>query len=148
MRQLFSGVRGTVDKFRASSRQRGFVDAVMAACALVALADKDHRLSEVVARDRVLHALGREQGIDVRRAVATYDRYHGLLLSDPPAGRRSLMDIVAGLKGDRPQSELLIKVCLAIGNADQEFSARERAVVEEICNLLGLHPGDVGVYDL
>ena len=148
MRQLIEGVRGKVGKLREDSRRRGFVDAAMAACVLVALADDDHRLSELTARDRVLHHLDRERAIDVQRAVGTYERYTQLLKSDRPSGKQTLLDIVGGLKADPAAAERLIRVCLTVGHADQQFSARERAVVEDICEVLGLHPGDMGVYDL
>ena len=74
MRQRLDGVKGKVGKYRDGSRHRGFVDAAVAACALVALADDDHRLSELTARDRALHHLDRERAIDVPKAVAAYDR--------------------------------------------------------------------------
>lgn len=148
MRQLIDGVRGRLDRYREQSRRRSFVDAAMAACALVALADRDHRLAELAARDRVLHRLDEERSLDRRRAVDAYERYAGLLQSDPRAGRKALLDIVAGLRGERADAERLVSVCLSIGHSDQSFSARERAVVEDICETLGLHPGDVGVYDL
>lgn len=145
---MIEGFRDRLHRYREQARRRGFVDAAMAACALVALADRDHRLAEVAARDRVLERLDEERALDRRRAIAAYERYAGLLQSDPRAGRKALLDIVAGLKGDRAQAERLVGVCLAIGRSDQRFSASERAVVEIICETLGLHPGDVGVYDL
>jgi tellurite resistance protein TerB len=148
MRGWIDGLRGRLGRFREQAQQRQFADAAMAACALVALSDKDHRLAEVTARDRVLHRLDEETALDLRRAIAAYDRYADLLQTDPHAGRKALLDIVTGLKSDRARAERLIKVCLAIGHSDQRFSAKERAVVEDICECLGLHPGDVGVYDL
>jgi tellurite resistance protein len=148
MRKLLDGVRGKVGELRADSRHRDFVGATMAACALVALADDDHRLSELTARDRILHHLGRERSVDLNKAVAAYERYSRQLETDGAAGRKNLLDVVAGLKGDRARSEQLIRVCVAIGRADQKFSARERAVVEDICHALGLHPADLDVYDL
>ena len=85
---------------------------------------------------------------DVNRAVAAYERYSKLLESDRAAGRKALLEIVAGVKGDREKSEQLIRLSIAVGRADQQFSARERSVVEDICQALGLHPADLGVYDL
>jgi tellurite resistance protein len=148
MRQLIEGVRGKVGKLREDSRYREFVDAAMAACVLVALADEDHRLSELTARDRVLHHMDQERSIDVKRAVATYERYTQLLQTDRPSGKRTLLDVIAALKPDPAAAERLVRVCLTVGHADQQFSARERAVVEDICEILGLHPGDIGVYDI
>jgi tellurite resistance protein len=148
MRQLLDGVRGKVGRIRADSRHRDFVDTTMAACALVALADDDHRLSELVARDRIIHLLDRERTVDVNRAVAAYERYSKLLETEGTAGRKALLEIVAGVKGDREKSEQLIRLSIAVGRADQQFSARERSVVEDICHALRLHPADLGVYDL
>lgn len=148
MRQLLDGVRGKVGQIRANSRHRDFVDTAMAACALVALADDDHRLSELTARDRILHLLDQERSVDVDRAVAAYQRYSKLLESGGAAARKTLLAIVAGVKGDREKSEQLVGLSIAVGRADQQFSARERSVVEDICDALGLHPADLGVYDL
>jgi tellurite resistance protein TerB len=148
MRDWIDGLRSRLGRFREQAQHRQFADAAMAACALVALSDKDHRLAEITARDRVLKRLDEESSVDLRRAIAAYDRYAGLLQTDPHAGRKALLDIVTGLKRDRAQAERLIKVCLAVGHSDQRFSAKERAVVEDVCEALGVHPGDVGVYDL
>ena len=148
MRQVLDGVRGKVGRIRADSRHRDFVDTTMAACALVALADDDHRLSELVARDRIIHLLDRERTVDVNRAVAAYERYSKLLETERATGRKTLLEIVAGMKGDREKSERLIHLSIAVGRADQQFSARERSVVEDICHALGLHPADLGVYDI
>lgn len=148
MRQLLDGVKGKVGRMREGSRHRDFVDTTMAACALVALADDDHRLSELVARDRILHHLDLERTVDVNRAVAAYEKYSRLVETGGATGRKTLLEIVAGVKGDRERSEKLVRVCIAIGRADQQFSPRERSVVEDICHALGLHPADLGVYDL
>ena len=148
MRQLLDGVKGKVGRMRAGSRHRDFVDTTMAACALVALADDDHRLSELIARDRILHHLDQERTVDVNRAVAAYERYSKLLETEGSAGRKNLLDIVASVRGDRQKSEQLIRVSIAVGRADQQFSAKERSVVEDICDALGLHPADLGVYDI
>ena len=148
MRQLLDGVRGKVGRIRADSRHRDFVDTTMAACALVALADDDHRLSELVARDRIIHLMDRERTVDDNRAVAAYERYAKLLETERATGRKTLLEIVAGMKGDREKSERLIHLSIAVGRADQQFSARERSVVEDICHALGLHPADLGVYDI
>ena len=53
----------------------------MAAAALVALADRDHRLSELVTRDRVLSRLGELKPVSVRDAVETC-RAQGLDAAD------------------------------------------------------------------
>jgi len=74
MKTLLDKFRGGLDGFRARSRQKAFLEGVMAGTALVALADRDERLSELVARDRVLSRLGDLLPVDARDAVAVYER--------------------------------------------------------------------------
>lgn len=148
MAQLLAGVRESLGRIFERSRHKPFMDATMAACALVALADEDHRLAELATRDRVLVRLRELHAFDTRKAVEVYDQYAHLITRNPEEGKRKTLELVGRLKGDHKSSERLVKICLAVGRADHAFSAHERSVVEEICRTLGLHPGDLGVYDL
>ena len=148
MAQLFGGVRNSVGRFFERVRHRPFMEATMAACALVALSDEDHRLAELATRDRVLVRLRDLHVFDTQKAVELYDHYAGLITRDPDEGKRKTMELVGRLKDDHKESKRLVKICLAIGRADHEFTPRERSVGEEICRTLSLHPGDLGVYDL
>jgi len=40
---------------------------------------------------------------------------------------------------------LLIRVCVAIGKADEDFSGPEKAVITELCQSLGLDCGELGL---
>ncbi len=141
-------LRETVEGIRQRSRHKSFVEAAMAACAMVAMADEDQRLSELITRDRVLVRIDELGSIDHQQAVALYDDYSKRIQRDPASGREQALQLIANFADDRDSSELLVRMCVAVGRADQAFSARERSVVEMICRRLNLHPGDLGVYDL
>lgn len=148
MKSLFHRFQGGLDGFRERSRQKAFLDVVMAGTALVAMADRDERLSELIARDRVLTRLADLQPVNTRDAVTLYERYSRLLDEDPEDGRRQVLEKIGSFEGSRDDVLALIRACLAIGHADSDFSARERSVVEEICRQAGVDPAELGVYDI
>ena len=148
MKQILNRFRDGLHGFTERSRQKQFVDVVMAASAMVALADRDHRLSELVTRDRVLSRLGELQPVSIRNAVETYDRHARALIDDPDRSRQEIFKLLGEFSGDGEEMTTLVRACLAIGHADTDFSPRERSVVEQICGAVGVDPGDLGVYDI
>ena len=148
MSRLFELIKSPFGRRQDHSRHKILLDAAMAACALVALADDDERLAELAMRDRVLVRLKELEDFDTQKAIDTYDRYVQLMIRDKDDGRKVSMEHLLKVRDNRQDSERLVKICLAIGRADHTFSPRERSVVEEICQSLNLHPGDLGVYDL
>jgi len=141
-------VRETVEGIRQRSRHKSFVDAAMAACAMVALADDEQRLSELITRDRVLVRIDELRSIDHQQAVALYDNYAEAIRRDPGRGREQALAAIGAFANDLEGADLLVRMCVAVGRSDQTFSATERSTVEAICKRLNIHPGDVGVYDL
>lgn len=148
MSNFLDSIRQRIGDFRERTRDRAFVDIVMGGVALVARADGDVRLSELVARDRVLARLNELRLFDVREAVEAYEKQCRLLDRNLDGGRQQILDRLAEFEGDHEDRLTLVKACLAIGHADSDFSAPERSVVEQICHRLGLDPGDLGVYDI
>jgi len=148
MKTFFEKIRESLGSFRDRSRHRDFVDVVMAGAALVATADRDERLSGLIARDRGLARLTDLRWFDVHDAVLVYERHARLLRRNADAGKRQVLEKIAAFEGDRNERLALIRACLAIGHADSDFSAPERSVVEQICHQLGVDPGELGVYDI
>lgn len=134
--------------FRERSRQKAFVDLVMAGVALVATADQEQQRSELVTRERILGRLTHLQPVDRNSAVVAYDQYARLLEEDPVAGREKLMARLSKFRGTAEEASTLVRACLAVGHADLDFSASERSVVERICRVLGADPHKFGVYDI
>jgi tellurite resistance protein TerB len=51
------------------------------------------------------------------------------------------MQAVGKFRG-KPQAQLVIRVCCAIGAADGDFDEKEKVVVRRMCSELGLSPAD------
>lgn len=92
MKTLLEKFRGGMEGFRERSRQKAFLEVVMAGTALVACADRDERLSELVARDRILSRLAEILPFNTRDAIALYERYARRLDDQPEAGRREVLE--------------------------------------------------------
>lgn len=148
MKTFLDKIREGLSGFRERSRHRAFVDLVMAGAALVAWADRDERLSELVARDRVLGRLSDLEWFDIRDAVEAYEKHSRQLRRDAEDSRQQILEKIAEFDGDRDERLTLVRACLAIGRADNDFSAPERSIVEQICDQLRVDPGELGVYDI
>jgi tellurite resistance protein len=144
LRSLRSGFEGFIER----SHQKEYVEVLMAGAALVALADRDHRLSELVTRDRVLARLAELQPVSTRDAVEMYDRHANALADDFETGRRQVIELLSDFEGAHDELVTLVRACLAIGHADSDFSSRERSAVELICKTVGVDPQELGVYDI
>jgi tellurite resistance protein len=148
MKRILSSLRGGFEGFVERSHQKDYVEAVMAGAALVAMADRDQRLSELVTRDRVLARLAELQPVNVRDAVEMYDSHANALAEDFDSARRSIVALLSRFEGRREELVTLVKACMAIGHADSDFSPKERSAVELICSTVGVDPQELGVYDI
>ncbi len=148
MKRILSSLRVGFEGFVERSHQKDYVEAVMAGAALVAMADRDQRLSELVTRDRVLARLAELQPVNVRDAVEMYDSHANALAEDFDSARRSIVALLSRFEGRREELVTLVKACMAIGHADSDFSPKERSAVELICSTVGVDPQELGVYDI
>ena len=55
------------------------------------------------------------------------------------------MQAVGRIEDDQHAARLLIRVCVAIGKADEDFSEPEKAVIMELCQRLALDSGELGL---
>ena len=129
------------DKFR----NRQFLDATMAASALVSMADGDANITEVNILDQALEAVEELRIYDPHDAMDLYRDYIDGLREDPVATRDKIMQAVGKIEDDRHAARLLIQVCVAIGKADENFTEQEKAVIAALCEALALDYGELGL---
>jgi len=126
------------DRRVAKRRHRPFLEAAMAAAALVSTADDDVRLSEHLALDevfgriRTLYAFEPHTAIDLHRDLAEG------IASDPIAGRRRALEMVRRFKGNEDDRLSVLYVAAVIARADLDLSAAEELALGDICELLAL----------
>lgn len=139
---MFDALKQSVHDLLERHRQQPFLEAAMAACALVAMADGEVSLSEQSRLDDVLEAIDRLSLFDVHEAVDLFNGYADAIRRDPPKGRRDALDAVGRMADDPQAGDLLVKMGLAVSRADGGCAASERDQIVAICSRLGLDLAD------
>ena len=139
--QARKALAAELEKFR----NRHFLEATMAASALVALADGDVNLTELNMIDQALETIHELKIYDPHEAVDIYRDYMDALHADPVKARINILDEVGKIADDPRAARLLMRVCVAIGKSDDDFSDREKAVITDLCDVLGLDTAEIGL---
>lgn len=124
----------------ARHRQRPFLEAAMAACALIASADDEVSFSERARMDAVLESLAELRIFDPHEAVDLFNARIEALQADRDAGRAAALEAVRRGAVAEGAGVLIVRICVAISLADGKFVASERAMLGLICAALNLAP--------
>ena len=141
MAGIFHGAREALAQELARFHNRQFLEAAMAATALVAMADGEVSLPEQITLDQVLETVQELRIYDPHAAVDIYKDHVDALVADSYTAREKILETVARLAGNEAAGKVLIQACVAIARADEDFSPPEQIAVRELCRALGLDPG-------
>jgi tellurite resistance protein TerB len=122
-------------------RNKPFLKAVMAVCALATLADDEVKLSE---RYRIFHAFAREPALrelDINKAVD--DDYIFALRQEGDAAKEVLYKKISRMAGQHKRARTLMRVAYLIMIADDDVHDAEMQEFRQLCALLDLEPGQV-----
>jgi len=122
----------------ARRRNRTFLDAAMAAAALVATADEEVRLSEQLALDDALDRIDKLQVYEPGTAADLNRRFVEAIEADRAAGRQQALEALSRFEGDRDDRQIVLYVAAVIARADLELSSSEEETLQEIAERLDL----------
>jgi len=140
MSRIFRTARASLASELERFRNRHFLEACMAASALVAMADGEVNFSELATIDQVLETVQQLRIYDPHTAVNIYRDYIDHLREDEKEARRQAFQAVERLAGDEDGARLVIRVCVAIGKADDDFNAPEKEMILDLCATLAIPP--------
>jgi tellurite resistance protein TerB len=123
-------------------RNKKFLDATMAASALIATADGVVEFQELVALDSVIANVYELSIFKPHTGIDIYRRYAQSIIDTPQDGTDKALKSVARLSDDPDAAKLLIRACIAIGRSDGDFSQSEAAMIEKMCGVLDVDPND------
>jgi tellurite resistance protein len=123
-------------------RHRPFMEATMAACALVATADGEVSFSERVRLDQMLDSLEELQAFDPHEAVDRFNDFVARLADAPAAGQAEALEAVGRIADAEEEAALVLKLCIALCRADGRFTGSERAAVARVAEALGTQTPD------
>ena len=123
-------------------KNRAFMEAVVNGCALVAAADGNIDTSEKQKMAGFLERADELKHFEMRQVIEVFQKAASDFEFDHTIGKASALKTIAKIKANEDQAKLLIRVVCAIGAADGDFDAQEKAMVSEIARELGLNPAD------
>ncbi|CDI01183.1 putative Tellurite resistance protein (tellurium resistance protein) [Candidatus Competibacter denitrificans Run_A_D11] len=142
LKQRYSEVAANLKTEVSKFKNKSFLEAVVAGCALVAHADGVVKPEE---KQKMMGFLRNSEVLsvfDVQEVIAIFDKYSKQFEFDHQIGQASALQVVSKLKGKDAEARLMVRVCCAIGAADGNFDPDEKAVASKICAELGLNPKD------
>ncbi|WP_338324887.1 tellurite resistance TerB family protein [Metabacillus mangrovi] len=118
------------------------MDAIVAGCALVSLADGHISPAE---RQKVNEFFSSSQELRVFDTAKVNQRFNQFVTNlerDWMTGRAEAMRALGNLRTKPDAGRLVVRYCVALGFADGEFDHSEKQAVSDICRELGLNPAE------
>ncbi|CAH1222398.1 hypothetical protein PAECIP111891_05335 [Paenibacillus allorhizoplanae] len=132
------GLTEQVKKFK----NKDFMDAVVAGCAVVAAADGSIDANEKQKMAGYMSRSDELKVFDMSDVIARFNHYVGNLEFDAMIGKQEALKSIAKFSNKPEIGRVIVGVCSAIGAADGDFDDKEKAAVRDICNSLGLNPSE------
>lgn len=121
-------------------KNREFMEAVTAGCALVALADGTISASEKQKMIQFMESSDELRIFPLEDVIAFFHRTVAKFDFDFEIGRLDALKTISKIKHDVTQSRVMVRVCCVIGGSDGNFDDDEKRMVSGICKTLGLNP--------
>ncbi|MFE8697187.1 TerD family protein [Cytobacillus sp. FJAT-53684] len=121
-------------------KSQDVMDAVVAACALVALADGRLDPAE---RQKMMEFVNQSEELrvfDTNKVIQQFNMFVQKIERDSIIGRAEAFKALGRVRSKPEIARLVARYCIAIGYADGQFDPAEKQIVSEICMELGLNP--------
>lgn len=142
LKENTAGARAKLSAEVSKFKNRAFMEAVVSGCALVAAADGSIDASEKQKMAGFIERADELKHFDMRQVIEVFQKTAGDFEFDHAIGKATALKTISKIKGNVEQARLLVRIVCAIGAADGDFDAKERAVVSEIARELDLDPVD------
>ena len=123
-------------------KNRAFMEAVVAGCALVSASDGNVSSEE---KQKMIGYMQSSEELKVFKMLDVMNAFNDAVSKfefDAEIGKAEALKTISKVSSDPGASKLLVRVCCAIGAADGDFDAQERAMVAQIAKELGLEPAE------
>ncbi len=127
-----------VSKFK----NKTFMEATVAACALVAAADGTISSEEKQKMAGFIRNSDELKHFSMTDVIAFFEKVIGNFDFDAEIGKAEALKVIGRLRDNEEQARVMVRVACVIGASDGEFDPNERSVVRDICKELGLNPSD------
>lgn len=132
------GLTDQVKKFK----NKDFMDAIVAGCALVAFADGKIDAAEKNKMAGYMNLSEELKVFDMTQVIAQFNHYVSNFEFSPEIGKQEALKSISKFSSKPEIGRLIVGVCSAIGAADGDFDDQEKAIVRNICSALNLNPNE------
>ncbi len=126
-------------------KNKDFMDAVVAGCALVAAADGGISTEEKQKMAGFIQRTDELKVFDMAEVIKQFNKFADNFAFDHLIGKGEALRTISKIKKNVEAARLLVRVCCAIGTADGDFDETEKTMVREICTELGLAAAEFGL---
>lgn len=126
-------------------KNKEFMEAVVAGCAMVAFADGVIKSEEKAKMAGFIQRNDALKVFDMSKVISGFEKYVQGFEFDYSIGKGEALKAISKIRRNQEEAKLLVRVCCAIGAADGDFDESEKRVVREICHELGLDPKEFGL---
>jgi len=126
-------------------RNRPFLEGVMGACAMVATADGVVSFAERVRVDQIMQSLKQLKIFDPHEGIDIFNEFTDLILEHPATGHETAFMAMERVARSPENGALMIRICMAICEADSEKNIADQIEIISLCSRLKLNPKDFGL---
>ncbi|TDK63261.1 tellurium resistance protein TerD [Bacillus salipaludis] len=123
-------------------KSQDVLEAVVAACALVSMADGHLDASERQKMLEFVHQSEELRVFDSQKVIQKFNLFVSKIEQDHMMGRAEAFRALGKVRTKPEIARLIARYCIAIGYADGNFDQFEKQMVSDICRELGLNPGE------
>ncbi|VVP82891.1 hypothetical protein PS910_02126 [Pseudomonas fluorescens] len=134
--------RETLTTEVAKHKNRKFMDATTASCAMVAAASGGVTSEEKQKMTGFISHSPELKVFNLGDVIASFNDSVSKFEFDFHIGQAEALKTISKIKGDDGAARLLVRVACAIGASDGDFDEKEKAACRLICTELGLPPAD------
>ena len=137
LKQSFSDVTKSMNAELQKFRSKDLLQAIVAGSTMIAYADGVVSPSEKQKLMGYVRNSEQLKVFDTDKVIDAYNQYLSRFEFDATIAAGEALQKISVFKG-KPESHLIVRVCLAIANADGNFDTTEQQALDQICRALDL----------
>ena len=123
-------------------KNKDFLNAAMAGCALVAMADGSVSAEEKQKMTKFIESNDALSVFTTSDVIKAFQEYVGQLEFDKHIGEAKAFQALHKMKSNEGAARLLVRMVIAVAASDGNFDAKEQAVASKIVKDRGLNPSE------
>lgn len=123
-------------------KNKDFLNAAMAGCALVAMADGSVSAEEKQKMIRFIESNDALSVFTTSDVIKAFQEFVGQLEFDKDIGEAKAYQALLKMKSNEGAARLLVRMVIAVAASDGNFDAKEQDVASKIIRELGLSPSE------